>query len=675
MEPRDDWPLSDDFVPTSVPPEERRKRFTEANILANVRQAGSWPANFSLSETETHPGLIRNVQTCMERTNVLTKAVRIVARVLKVYKGGNERLAILLDLDPQDLMDAKWIMAVTSTLLFYKEIEKKENLESLNITFREGLPYTQGRMSRSAMIGMLGHSELLVLSKHSRLAYLIMNAAHNEDHRLGPGDAVYRSVRMGYWILQSRKLAERVVKDCRYCKLVKACPSGQRMGDLPNEMFQVPVRPFTNITLDFAGAIMAKGDVNQRAHRKCYPIIYVCLNTQSIHVGLARDMSADSFLTQLSHFFAIRGKSSYIYSDMGSNITSVSRRLSEPEVGDRPNMDWAEIKRRTSGLGIKWTHSPARSQWRDGRSEAAVKQLKHTLRHLNVHGDMYYSELACLLARAADIINDRPLGLRHHSKSSPDLCVVTPNLLLQGSRTCQAVEHDGDFAKDMANLSVRLGFMEKSFEEWWHRWITAVWPSLVPYRRWKTTHRNIRVGDLVLVQYSNKYSKAEFRRGVVLEVYPDPKNIVRTVLVGCRPRLKADRTGPYKSKALEKMTVPVQRLSVLLAVEEKDQLPPANDDLHLCEEELIMPSLHPDTEAEDESAQAGPLKEFVKEKVDIPVSEAALLHSNYSQLAETSHTFTCWKCLSRDYVLMDVQTYGLDNLTSKNIRKVRSANY
>ena len=671
MEPRDTWPLSDDFVPTSVPPEERRKRFTEANILSNYRQAGGWLRIFSLTKTEAQPGLIRNVQSCMERTNVLTKAIRIVARLLNVYKNGNERLAILLDLGPQDLLDAKWIMAITATVLFYQEIEKKDNLESLNITFREGLPYTQGRMSRSAMIGMLGHSELLVLSKHSRLAYLVMTAAHNEDHRLGPGDAVYRSVRMGYWILQSRKLAEQVVKDCRYCKIVKASISAQRMGDLPNEMFQVPVRPFTHITLDFAGAIMAKGDVNQRTHRKTFPLIFVCLNTQSIHVALARDMSTDSFLTQLSHFFAIRGKSAYIYSDMGSNITSASRRLSEPEIGDRPNMDWAEIKRRTSGLGIKWTHSPARSQWRDGRSEAAVKQLKHTLRHLNVHGDMFYSELACLLARAADIINDRPLGLRHHSKASPDLCVVTPNLLLQGSRTCEAVEHDGDFAKDMANLSVRLGFMQKSFEEWWHRWITAVWPSLVPYRRWKTTHRNIRTGDLVLVQYANKYSKAEFRRGVVLEVYPDEKDVVRTVLVGCRPRSKADRLGPYKSKALERMTVPVQRLSVLLAVEERDQIPPANDELHLCEEELIMPSLRPNAVAEDESAQAEPLKEFVKEKVDIPVSEAAVIHSNLAQLTEPHKSYICWPCLSREYIWSDIQAYGLEPSAPDKVRKVK----
>ena len=122
-----------------------------------------------------------------------------------------------------------------------------------------------------------------------------------------------------------------------------------------------------------------------------------------------------------------------------------------------------------------------------------------SLQHLNTEGDLSYSETASLLARVADVVNNRTLGLRHHGSGSPEICIITPNLLLQRSRTCIAKTHGNDFAKDTANLSLRLEFVEKSFREWWKLWISAVWPSLVPYKKWRIDARNVRPEDIVLV--------------------------------------------------------------------------------------------------------------------------------------------------------------------------------
>ena len=679
---RETWPLSNDFVPT-LPPEERRKRFTEVSILSNARTAEGLR---TYKEDESFPqtilDLISNAYSIMVKQSNLHKAQRLVARVSLAYRGSMDRLAINQDIGPEDLVAARWLMALADTIKNIEILQDKKVVENLAVSFREGLPWTQGRMGRSAMVKMLGHPELIVLARQGRLATLVMTAAHAEDHRLGPGDAVYRTVRMGYWILEAKRLAEGIIKSCGHCKAMKATMQAQRMGDLPDQIFTIPIRPFSHITLDFAGAIPVKGDVNQRAVRKSYPLLLVCMNTGSLHIQLARDMSTDTFLTQLAHFFALRGQSSYIYSDMGSNIVSAGSKLAgsklpptkEPELGERPTLDWTEIKRRTSGSGIQWTHAPAQAQWRDGRSEAMVKCLKHTLGHMNVNGDMYFSELACVLARAADTINNRPLGVRHHSKEAPDICVVTPNLLLQGSRTCQAAQHDGDFAKDMANLSLRLGMLEQSFEEWWNRWITAVWPSLVPYRKWKTKYRNVRVDDLVLVQYSKKYGKPEFRRGIVLKVFPDEKEVVRTVVVGCRPRHKADRHKDFVPKILEELTVPIQRISVLLAVEERHNVPPANDDLHVCDEELRVASLRPENVESGAQAEqvspAPPIKEFAPEEHEIPVAEATALINTFHRVPD--YTFTCYSCVCRDTVWRDLQERGSEaQLPPRRRRRVR----
>ena len=99
-----------------------------------------------------------------------------------------------------------------------------------------------------------------------------------------------------------------------------------------------------------------------------------------------------------------------------------------------------------------------------------------------------------------------------------------------------------------------------------------------------------------------------------MKVFPDEKNVVRTVLVGCRPRHKADRHKDYVPKILEEITVPVQRISVLLAVEERHLLPPASDDLHVCEEELRVASLRPDHQegAQDSEVAAAPPHQGVR---------------------------------------------------------------
>ena len=189
---------------------------------------------------------------------------------------------------------------------------------------------------------------------------------------------------------------------------------------------------------------------------------------------------------------------------------------------------------------------------------------------MNPASDLTYCEVACLMSKAANIINERPLGVRHHGRGSPDLCVITPNLLLQGSRTCSATDHGNDFEKEMAELTLRLSYIEKSFEEWWQLWISSVWPSLVPYRKWKVTQRNIAVGDIVLVRYDKKYTKPGFRLARIVKVHPDDKGVVRTAVAGCRPRSKLDRGKKYIPKKLEELTVSVQRLVVILAVEEQN---------------------------------------------------------------------------------------------------------
>ena len=51
--------------------------------------------------------------------------------------------------------------------------------------------------------------------------------------------------------------------------------------------------------------------------------------------------------------------------------------------------------------------------------------LKSTLKHLFSGGDLNFYEFLTLLHRAANIINDRPLGEHHHNGEEGELVPIT----------------------------------------------------------------------------------------------------------------------------------------------------------------------------------------------------------------------------------------------------------
>ena len=146
--------------------------------------------------------------------------------------------------------------------------------------------------------------------------------------------------------------------------------------------------------------------IKQRTPMKTWPIIFVCLNTGAVHIELAKGYSTKAFLTKLE-----RGCPTFMYSDLGSNLV----RPGKVTQGDDEAMPWQEIKKVTGRLGIEWHHAPSKAQFRDGATESVVKMLKHTLKHLLKGGPLDYDEFDCVLAKAANILNERPLTVRVHS--------------------------------------------------------------------------------------------------------------------------------------------------------------------------------------------------------------------------------------------------------------------
>ena len=434
----------------------------------------------------------------------------------------------------------------------------------------------------------MGHESLVVIPESSRLAFLVMTESHAEDHR-SAGDTLWRSRRRGYWIIRGRRLAKRVVDNCLVCRRIRARVEQQVMADLPHEIFQIPCKAFSRVQIDYAGAVMVKDQVKRRTQRKCFPLLFVCLNTGALHIQLATGYSAEEFLVQLQFFAALRGDPTYIHTDMGSQLVSAGKTLVE---GDKPRFPWEEITSSEKTRGMEFIHCPAQAQWRNGKAESAVRAMKNTLKHLVPGHQLTYAEFSCLLARAANKINQRPLGVRHHGGAEGGVCVITPHMLMSGGRVCQGQEHGRALDRDVSKLDFRMRMVEDCFALWWKNWMIQVWESLVPVDKWRTVHRNVRPGDIVLVRYTSKVTKPEFRLGRVSQVFPDLHGVVRDVEVITRSRRgKLEDLLEYKPRKFDEQKLPVQRLAVLLPLEEQDGLPPADEALHLCEDDMRVPDL------------------------------------------------------------------------------------
>ena len=443
---------------------------------------------------------------------------------------------------------------------------KDKDMSSLAPFMWQGGVYTRGRLGRKGMMAALGHSQLLVLPNTSRFAYLVMWQIHSLDHRLDAGDLIHRSRLKGLWIVRARSLAESIIKDCGLCTERRKIRVAQQIGDRPITTLAIEQPPFTHIAIDFMGPVLVRDEVKGRASKKVFPMLLVCLVTKCLHVQIASGYDTQSFMLQLQDFMSIRGRPLTIYTDAGNQLVKAG--TLDKDLLD--GVKWSKVVEDTAKEGITWRHAPAGAQWRNGVCESLVKQMKKTLPMLVDGGDWSYSQCVTQYRRAVGIVNDRPLGIQVHSGADAVHQPITPNLLLQSSRTYSGVEDTSLYEASPDKLTEVLREGNKRIKAWWQVWFVHVFPGLVPLRTWKHEQRNVRPGDIVLVCYDNKYSVGDYRRGKVSRVEYDEKGLVRTAYVWVYKRDAREKPAQYVPKGLKEVKLPVQRLVVLLPSESQE---------------------------------------------------------------------------------------------------------
>ena len=401
---------------------------------------------------------------------------------------------------------------------------------------------------------------------NTRAAELVMWRAH-----VGYSGILHRSVaqtlvrsRNSAWIVKAKNLAKKVCYECMECRIQRKKLASQQMALYKDESIQV-CRPWTNVSLDFAGPVLVKGDVNVRSRKKSWILVLVCRNTKAVCLLSTSGYSTSDFLCKWEEFVARVGKPRSVVSDRGSQLVRAGMVLASKEKPE--NWSWKEIVRKN--CAVNWKFVPIGTQHRNGISEATVKVLKKSLHHALKPGTILrYSELITLLAKVAHAINSRPIALASTAEDNQQeefMSPITPNQLLLGTTDENAPPFQYD---ESDNLTARLAYIASVYKCWWQAWYDQVLPTLIPCKKWKTESRNLEVNDIVFLWYPSSIQD-EYRLAKVVEVMPDENGRVRTVRIAYRKRDKREKTLPYKPKQLVEEIVSVQRLSVLLPASEQ----------------------------------------------------------------------------------------------------------
>ena len=111
---------------------------------------------------------------------------------------------------------------------------------------------------------------------------------------------------------------------------------------------------------------------------------------------------------------------------------------------------------------------------------------------------LLFPELQTVVFEAANIVNERPIGVKN--KNIDDGDYLCPNNLILGRASSRVPS--GPF-KENSSLKKRYLFIQRLVDTFWKVWIRDYFPCLIIRQKWHVQKRQVRVGDIVLIKDAN----------------------------------------------------------------------------------------------------------------------------------------------------------------------------
>ena len=292
----------------------------------------------------------------------------------------------------------------------------------------------------------------------------------------------------------------------------------QQMASLPKCRLTAYEPPFSFTDMDLFGPIYVK---HGRRTAKRWCCLFTCLTTRSVHLEVVNSMDTDEFIMCLRRFINLRGDVKELRCDNGSNFVGSERELK------KSLREWnqGQIERELIQRGCKWIFQPPTASSMSGVWERMVRSAKTVLKSILGAQTVTDVVLRTLVTEVERILNGR--ALTANSDDPNDLEPLTPaHLLMQRKIICLP---PGVFEKtDIYRKKWRqVQFLANLF---WERWLKEYIPTLQQRGKWRRVLPNIKPVALVLLVNDNT-PRGHWNLGRVLETYPGPDGLVRTVKV------------------------------------------------------------------------------------------------------------------------------------------------
>ena len=454
----------------------------------------------------------------------LIKVTKLVLQFIQKIKG-NKTLSVT---SPQQY----WLRYLQNSsfpgvLSYFKNplsLKQPDLVKNLHLFEHENLIRCKGRIEQS---DLPSHTKFpLILPRHHHLTKLLILHAHQETLHGGVNDTLCK-VRENFWIPKGRQAVKTTIKSCYVCKRLEGKPY-QYPSPPPLPKARVEdARPFENVGVDYTGCIEVL-DPSTKLVQKVYIVLFTCAVTRAVHLELATNLSAATFLNAFRRFVARRSCPRLIISDNATNFKLGSELLQQV-------MESELVQEELSQRGCEWKFIPPRAPWFGGFYERLIGVVKGCLRKVLFKRQIDLDDLRTLITEIECRVNNRPLTYVMTNLDEPE--ALTPSHLLYGYRlnslpavTTAPYEIDPSYM-DADKLNTKYHKLSRLINQWQDSWknqyLTSLLERNVSGKSISKTGPVIRKGDVVSI-YTEK-SRESWPLGLVTECYADTSGTVRTV--------------------------------------------------------------------------------------------------------------------------------------------------
>lgn len=272
----------------------------------------------------TDPGQIGKIINCEDYSS-FHKLLRITAlvmkfiRVLKDIRASNEE---------QPSTSCPSLDADRARALWAREIQARlpSNPQFSSWKHQFGLFLDDSQVWRCK--GRLSNSTLpvytkypILLDKNHYLTHLIVQDAHKRVFHNGVKETL-TEVRFQFWLVQGRQFVRMILHRCVVCRKTEGKPfKGKPSPPLP-ECRVSQARPF-----QFVGVYIKP--TGAQCKHKVWLCLFTCCTTSAVHLELAPNLNAFTFVRCFKRFTARRGIPSRVISDNAKTFKSAARMISK----------------------------------------------------------------------------------------------------------------------------------------------------------------------------------------------------------------------------------------------------------------------------------------------------------------------------------------------------------